>query len=137
MEGADVVIGVSRPGLIEQSMVESMADDAIVFALANPTPEIFPDEAAAAGATVVATGRSDFANQINNVLAFPGIFKAVVDGKLRRITTPMKQAAARALAAEVSDPTAAAIIPHPFKDGIAERLSAAVLEAADDDDFRS
>ncbi len=125
--GADVVIGVSGPETISQSMVESMAPDAIVFALANPVPEIMPDLAAAGGATVIATGRSDFKNQINNVLAFPGIFRAVIDGRLTKINPQMKQAAALALAQEVKQPTADEVIPDPFTPGLAERIAAAVL----------
>lgn len=96
--GADIFIGVSAPGLVTSDMVRSMAEDAIVFACANPTPEIFPDEAKAAGAKVVATGRSDFPNQINNVLAFPGVFRGTFDVRAKDINEEMKMAAARALA---------------------------------------
>ncbi len=103
MEGADIVIGVSAPGVISKEMVASMAPDSIVFAMANPTPEIFPDEAKEAGARVVGTGRSDFPNQVNNVIAFPGIFKGALEARAERITEPMKLAAAEALAALVSD----------------------------------
>ncbi|MBQ3106110.1 MAG: NADP-dependent malic enzyme, partial [Eggerthellaceae bacterium] len=102
LRGADVAIGVSGPGAITPAMVASMAPDAIVFALANPTPEIFPDEALAAGARVVATGRSDFPNQVNNVIAFPGIFKGALEARAERITQEMKLAAANALANLVS-----------------------------------
>lgn len=127
MAGADVVIGLSRPGLITPEMVKSMSPQAIVFALANPTPEIMPDEAMAAGAMVVATGRSDFPNQINNVLAFPGIFRAVVDGRLTKITTQMKLTAAAALASMVPSPTAEQVVPNPFTPNLAQNLSAEIL----------
>ncbi len=129
--GADVVIGVSRPNTITAEMVKSMAKDAIVFALANPDSEILPEVARAAGASVVATGRSDYPNQINNVLAFPGVFKAVVDGRLPRITTVMKQAAAKKLAQLVENPTADQVLPMPFSPGIAEAVSQAILAVAD------
>lgn len=129
MQGADAVIGVSGPGTITADMVRVMADQAIVMAMANPTPEIMPDEAKAAGAAVIATGRSDFPNQVNNVLAFPGIFKAVIDGRLTTITPEMKAAAVTALAGMVSDPTANKILPEPFEPGIAETVAAAVLAA--------
>lgn len=125
--GADVIIGVSRAGLITQEMVRSMADKSIVFAMANPEPEILPDLAREAGAMVVATGRSDFPNQINNVLAFPGMFKAVVDGRLKRIDSQMKLAASEAIAGLVPEPTADRIIPEPFFEGLAEKVSEAVL----------
>lgn len=127
IRGADVVIGVSGPNTITEEMVSSMADKAIVFAMANPVPEIMPDLAQKAGAYVVATGRSDFANQINNVLAFPGIFRAVIEGRLTSITLEMKQAAALALAEEVPEPTVDKIIPDPFTPGLAERIAKAVL----------
>jgi malate dehydrogenase (oxaloacetate-decarboxylating) len=129
IHGADVVIGVSRAGLISQEMVNSMAKDAIVFAMANPEPEIMPDLAKAAGAMVVATGRSDFNNQINNVLAFPGVFRAVVDGRLPRITTKMKHAAAMAIASLVANPTTEKVIPEPFEPNIAKVVSEAILKA--------
>ena len=101
--GADIFIGVSAPGLVTSDMVRSMAEDAIVFACANPTPEIFPDEAKAAGAKVVATGRSDFPNQINNVLVFPGIFRGALDARASQITEEMKMAAARAIAGIIAE----------------------------------
>lgn len=125
--GADVIIGVSGPGTITIGHVQSMAPKAIVFALANPTPEIMPDEAKAAGAAVVATGRSDFPNQINNVLAFPAIFRAAIDGRLARIGMPEKLAAAGALAELVSQPTAEKIIPDPFHPGLADHIAAEIL----------
>jgi malate dehydrogenase (oxaloacetate-decarboxylating) len=104
-----------------------MAPKAIVFAMANPTPEIMPDVAYAAGAAVVATGRSDFPNQINNVLAYPGIFRAVIQGRLTSITPEMKQAASTAIAALVTNPTAENIIPDPFFPNLAETIAHAVL----------
>ena len=103
LAGADVLVGVSAPGIVSADMVRSMNDDAVIFAMANPEPEIYPDEAKAAGARVVGTGRSDFPNQINNVVAFPGIFKGALEGRARRITEEMKLAAAQALADLVSD----------------------------------
>ncbi len=127
IKGADVVIGVSRANLITQDMVKSMTKDAIVFAMANPEPEIMPDLAMAAGAAIVATGRSDFKNQINNVLAFPGVFRAVVDGRLPRITTQMKHAAAQAIADLVKEPNAEKIIPEPFEPNVAKVVSQAIL----------
>lgn len=132
MEGADIVIGVSAPGVITPEMVASMADDAIVFAMANPTPEIFPDEARAAGARVVGTGRSDFPNQVNNVIAFPGIFKGALQARAERITEPMKLAAAEALAALVSDEelTEEFIMPDPFDPRVADAVADAVRACA-------
>lgn len=129
MIGADVIIGVSKTGIITSEMVKSMAPQAIVFAMANPEPEIMPELAKAAGATVVATGRSDFDNQINNVLAFPGVFRAVIDGRLPRITTAMKHAAAQAIADMVENPTADKIIPGPFEPNIAYAVGKAILSA--------
>ena len=126
MKGADVFIGVSAPGIVTKSMVESMADNPIVFAMANPTPEIMPDEAKKGGAAVVATGRSDFPNQINNVLAFPGLFRGVFDGRARSITPKMHLAAAYALAKLVPNPTAENIIPSPFDENVALAVAKAV-----------
>ncbi len=111
MDGADVFIGVSGRGLLEASHIRLMAPKSIVFALANPIPEIMPDEAKKAGAAVIATGRSDFANQINNALAFPGMFRGALDRGISKITDKTKLAAARALAALVKKPTAENIIP--------------------------
>jgi malate dehydrogenase (oxaloacetate-decarboxylating) len=128
MEGADVVIGVSGPNLITETMIRSMAKDAIVFAMANPVPEVMPEVAKKAGARVIATGRSDYPNQINNVLVFPGIFRAVIDGRLKTITTQMKQAAATALASLVPHPTPDCIIPDPFYPDLAKTLSRAILK---------
>ena len=125
---------MSAPGAITGEMVSSMADDAIVFAMANPTPEIFPDEAKAAGARIVGTGRSDFPNQVNNVIAFPGIFKGALQARAERITEPMKLAAARALAELVSDEELREdfIMPDPFDPRAADAVAAAVRESAVD-----
>ncbi len=133
LEGADVLVGVSAPGVVSQAMVRSMAPGAIVFAMANPTPEIFPDEAKAAGAAVVGTGRSDFPNQVNNVIAFPGIFKGALQARAERITEPMKLAAAEALAALVSDEELAAdfIMPDPFDPRAADAVAEAVRACAE------
>lgn len=130
--GADVFVGVSAPGLVTKDMVKTMAKDAIIFACANPTPEIFPDEAKEAGAAVVATGRSDFPNQINNVLAFPGIFRGAFDVRASDINEEMKIAAAEALAELVSDEDLNAdyIIPAAFDKRVAPAVSKAVAEAA-------
>ena len=111
LQGAHVFIGVSKPGLVSQDMVRSMAAQAIIFALANPTPEIMPDEAKAAGAAVIATGRSDFPNQVNNVLVYPGLFRGLLDARASRLTPEMKIAAATALASTVATPTADEILP--------------------------
>ena len=129
MRGADVFIGVSGPGLVTREMVASM-NDGIVFALANPTPEIMPDEAAAAGATVIGTGRSDFPNQINNVLVFPGIFKGALAARAPKITRAMEVAAARAIAAHVSDADLAPdhIIPSALDKSVADVVARAVAE---------
>lgn len=124
--GADVVIGVSKPGVITQDMVRSMADRSIVFALANPTPEIMPDEAKAAGALVVATGRSDFANQVNNVLVYPGIFAGLLQKPGLKLTPQIKIAAAQALARSVAVPTADLIIPSILEYNPAQDIALAV-----------
>lgn len=126
MRGSDVIVGVSRPGVITQDMVKSMASKSIVFALANPIPEIMPHEALAAGAAVIATGRSDFANQVNNVLVYPGIFRGLLDARAKKLTMNMKLAAARALADMVVSPTAACIIPSILEVNPAPFLAAAV-----------
>lgn len=132
--GADIFIGVSAPGLVTSEMVRSMAEDAIVFACANPTPEIFPDEAKAAGAKVVATGRSDFPNQINNVLAFPGVFRGTFDVRAKDINEEMKMAAARALAELISEDELEAdyIIPKAFDPRVGKAVASAVAKAAKD-----
>jgi len=128
LKGADVVIGLSVAGAITSQMVASMAPDAIVFAMANPTPEILPDEAKAAGARVVATGRSDFKNQINNVLAFPGVFRGALDAGARQITEEMKLAAAQALAALISDEDLSEenILPFAFDERVVSTVAGAV-----------
>lgn len=127
IKGADVVIGVSGPNNISAEHVKSMAPNAIVFAMANPTPEIMPDIAKAAGAAIVATGRSDFPNQINNVLAYPGIFRAVIQGRLKTITPEMKQAASTAIANLITAPSAENIIPDAFFPDLAQKVAEAVL----------
>ncbi len=114
LSGSDIFIGVSRAGLLTSELVKTMAKDPIIFALANPTPEIMPDEAKSAGAAIIATGRSDFANQINNSLAFPGIFRGALDNSVKKITDQHKLAAAEAIAALVENPSASEIIPSPF-----------------------
>ena len=132
LAGADVLVGVSAPGIVSADMVRSMNDDAVIFAMANPEPEIYPDEAKAAGARVVGTGRSDFPNQINNVVAFPGIFKGALEGRARRITEEMKLAAAQALADLVSDEELIEdfIMPEPFDPRAVERVAKAVRDCA-------
>lgn len=114
LSGSDIFIGVARAGLLTSELVKTMAKDPIIFALANPTPEIMPDEAKSAGAAIIATGRSDFANQINNSLAFPGIFRGALDNGVKKITDQHKLAAAEAIAALVENPSASEIIPSPF-----------------------
>ena len=130
--GADVFIGVSAPGTVTTEMVKSMNKDAIVFACANPTPEIFPDEAKAGGARVVSTGRSDFPNQINNVLAFPGVFRGTFDVRASDINEEMKMAAAEALASLISDEelNEEYIIPQAFDERVGPAVAKAVAEAA-------
>jgi len=129
MRNADVFIGVSKGNLVTQDMVRSMADKPILFAMANPDPEIMPDLAKAAGAFIVATGRSDFPNQVNNVLAFPGVFRGALDAKAPRITHHMKYAAAEMLAAAVPHPTPAHIIPSALDKSVAYRVADAVKQA--------
>jgi malate dehydrogenase (oxaloacetate-decarboxylating) len=126
LKGADVFIGVSQPNLISIEMVQSMNAKPILFAMANPIPEIMPDLAKEAGAFIVATGRSDFPNQVNNVLAFPGLFKGVLDGRIRKFTPAMRVAAARAIANMVQEPSVEKILPTPFEPGIAEAVAHAV-----------
>ena len=132
VKGADVFIGVSAPGNLTQDMVKSMAKDAIIFAMANPVPEIMPDEALAAGAKIVGTGRSDFPNQINNVLAFPGIFRGALDVRAKDINDEMKIAAAEAIAAVIPDDklTQDNIIPDSFDPHVRDAVANAVKEAA-------
>ena len=130
--GADVFIGVSAPGMVTTEMVKTMAKDAIIFACANPTPEIFPDEAKAGGARVIATGRSDFPNQCNNVLAFPGIFRATLGVRAKDINDGMKIAAADAIAGLISDDelNEEYILPAAFDPRVGKAVAAAVAEAA-------
>ncbi|PIR47656.1 NAD-dependent malic enzyme [Candidatus Uhrbacteria bacterium CG10_big_fil_rev_8_21_14_0_10_50_16] len=129
IRGQDVFIGVSAPNVLTREMVATMAKDAIVFAMANPDPEILPEEARAGGAAVVATGRSDFANQINNALVFPGMFKGALSVRARLFTTEMKVAAAHALADMIQNPTAEHIVPSPLDPGVAEKVAEAVASA--------
>ena len=128
LKGADIFIGVSAPNIVTPEMVSSMAKDSILFAMANPTPEIMPDMAKAAGARVVGTGRSDFPNQVNNVVAFPGIFKGALEGRATQITEEMKLAAANALAGLVSDDELNEdfILPEAFNPKVAEVVAEAV-----------
>ena len=128
LKGADIFIGVSAPGVVTADMVKTMNKDAIIFAMANPVPEIMPDVAKAAGARIIGTGRSDFPNQINNVVAFPGIFKGALEGRARQITEEMKMAAALAIASLVSDDELNEdnIMPEPFNPKVAEAVSEAV-----------
>ena len=132
IKGADVFIGVSAPGTLTGDMIRTMAKDPIVFACANPTPEIFPDEAKAAGAAVVSTGRSDYPNQVNNVLCFPGIFRGALDVRASQITENMKIAAAYALAGLVSDAELCAdyILPKAFDPRVKDAVAKAAAEAA-------
>ncbi len=132
LKEADAFIGVSRPGLVTRDMVASMAKDPVIFAMANPVPEIMPDEAKAGGAAVVGTGRSDYPNQINNVLAFPGIFKGALAVRARDITEGMKVAASKALADFVpADKLCDSyILPEPFEPGVADAVAKAVAAAA-------
>lgn len=134
LEGADAFIGVSKPGLVTEQMVKSMADKAMVFPMANPTPEIMPDKALEAGAFIVGTGRSDFPNQINNVLAFPGIFKGALAVRATDINEEMKLAAAQAIAACVPDDKLARdnILPNAFDRSVAKAVAEAVAKAAQD-----
>lgn len=134
LQGADVFIGVSAPGVLTKEMVAGMARDPIIFACANPTPEIFPEDAKAAGAKVVATGRSDYPNQINNVLAFPGIFRGALDVRATDINTEMKLAAAYALAGLIPEKELCAdrIIPEAFNERVTPAVAAAVAMAAID-----
>jgi len=129
VRGADILIGVSKPGVVTQDMIRSMAKDPIVFVMSNPTPEIMPDLAKEAGAAVVGTGRSDFPNQVNNVIAFPGIFRGALDARAAKITEEMKEAAARAIAAVIPEDELSAdyVLPDPFNPLIVERIREAVM----------
>ena len=128
MKGADIFVGVSAPGIVTPEMVSSMNRDAILFAMANPVPEIMPDLARAAGARVVGTGRSDFPNQVNNVVAFPGIFRGALEGRARQITEEMKLAAAIAIASLVPEEELGEdhIMPEAFDPRVAETVAEAV-----------
>lgn len=128
--GRDVFIGVSAAGIVSQEMIHSMAMDPIVFAMANPVPEIMPQEARRAGARIIATGRSDFPNQINNAMAFPGIFRGALDARARNITEEMKLAAAFALASRVKKPTPAKFVPDPTDKKTPYIIAKAVVKAA-------
>lgn len=131
LAGADVFIGVSKGNLLSQADVRSMADDPVILAMANPVPEIMPEEALAAGAAIVGTGRSDFPNQVNNVLVFPGIFRGALDVKADVISEEMKLAAAHALAASIDNPDAEHILPAPLDRSVAPKIAAAVAAARD------
>ena len=130
LNGADIFVGVSAPGIVSQDMVRSMNKDAILFAMANPVPEIMPDLAKEAGAKVVGTGRSDFPNQVNNVVAFPGIFKGALEGRAKQITEEMKLAAANAIAGLVADEDLNEnnILPEAFDPRVADVVSQAVKD---------
>jgi malate dehydrogenase (oxaloacetate-decarboxylating) len=132
MAGKDVFIGVSAANLVNEDMVKSMAKDPIIFAMANPNPEIMPDKAKAAGAAVVGTGRSDYPNQVNNVLAFPGIFRGALDARAKQITEGMKTAAAFALSSLVPDDKLSAeyIIPDAFDERVCPAVALAVYNEA-------
>ncbi len=133
MKGADILIGVSKPGVVTQDMIRSMAEKPIVFVMANPVPEIMPDLAKEAGAAVVGTGRSDFPNQVNNVLAFPGIFRGALDARARRITEEMKEAAARAIASCIPEDklTADYVLPDAFDPDVVKKVAEAVMKEAE------
>ena len=133
MKGADILIGVSKPGVVSQDMIRSMAKDPIVFVMSNPVPEIMPDEAKAAGAAVVGTGRSVFPNQVNNVLAFPGIFRGALDARAPKITEEMKEAAARAIAGIIPEAelTPEYVLPDPFNPEVVKQVAAAVKAVAE------
>ncbi|WP_072469811.1 NAD(P)-dependent malic enzyme [Urinicoccus massiliensis] len=130
LTGADIFIGVSGPGLVTKEMVEKMNKDAIVFAMANPVPEIYPDQAKAGGARVCGTGRSDFPNQVNNVSVFPGLFRGALDVRARKITDNMKLAAAHAIADAVQDPHEDYILPNAFDLAVADHVAKAVADQA-------
>lgn len=129
MENADIFIGVSAPGILKKEMVSSMNHDAIVLAMANPVPEIYPDEAKEAGARVVGTGRSDYPNQVNNVLVFPGVFRGALDAKADKITDDMKLSAAYAIAHMVEQPTEERILPEAFNKDVARNVANAVKKS--------
>ncbi len=130
LKNADVFIGVSKGNLLKAADVTTMAKDPIIFAIANPIPEIMPDEAYRGGAAIVGTGRSDLPNQVNNVLGFPGIFRGALDARAAQITAPMKLAAAYAIAEYVDEPQKSYIIPHALNAEIAQKVAQAVASAA-------
>lgn len=130
LTGAKVFIGLSRANLLNAELIGLMAPDPIIFALANPVPEIMPDLATEAGASIVATGRSDFPNQVNNVLAFPGIFRGALDAHATKITKEMRRAAAKALAGAITNPSKEMILPSPLDKSVAQVIAKAVAEAA-------
>ncbi len=136
LEGADVLVGVSRGNLLKPEDIRRMAPDPLIFALANPTPEIMPEAAFAGGARVVATGRSDFPNQVNNVLAFPGLFRGALDARAPTITNSMKLAAAQAIAESVKEPQLDAILPPALDPEVPQNVARAVAEAAENADPR-
>jgi malate dehydrogenase (oxaloacetate-decarboxylating) len=123
VEGADVFVGMSAPDVLKAEMIKSMHDKSIIFGLANPVPEIMPDVAKEAGVFVVATGRSDFPNQVNNVLAFPGIFRGALDSHVKQITDEMLIKAAEALADAVENPTTEMILPNPLDKSVAGKIA--------------
>ena len=133
MKGKDIFIGVSAPNIVTAEMISTMAENPLVFAMANPTPEIMPDEAKKGGASIIATGRSDFPNQINNVLVFPGIFRGALDARAKAITESMKEAAARAIAAVIPDEEIRPdyIVPDAFNENVAKVVAKAVADEAE------
>ena len=130
IRGADLFIGLSGPGLVTPALIAGMNRDALVFPMANPTPEIMPELAAEAGAAIIATGRSDFPNQINNALAFPGIFRGLLDARIPKVTEKQKLAAAQAIAGFVKDPTPEKIVPSIFENGLGRAVADAVIASA-------
>jgi malate dehydrogenase (oxaloacetate-decarboxylating) len=130
MKGADVFVGVSVANLLTSEDIKIMNVDPIIFAMANPNPEIMPEEAYKGGAAIVGTGRSDFPNQVNNVLGFPGIFRGALDARAKRITIEMKIAAANAIAACVENPTREEVIPSPLNKAVAKAVAKAVYDEA-------
>jgi malate dehydrogenase (oxaloacetate-decarboxylating) len=132
IEGADVFIGLSGPDLLDRTDIAKMAKDSVVLAMANPTPEILPDEAKAGGAAVIGTGRSDFPNQVNNVLAFPGVFKGAMESRAPRVTAEMQLSAALALANLIENPSVENILPNALDKTVAPAIAAAVSKAYKD-----
>lgn len=127
LKDADIFIGVSKAGLLTQDMVKTMAEDPIIFAMANPTPEIMPDEAKAAGVAIMATGRSDFPNQVNNALAFPGVFRGALDNKVNKITDEHKIKAAEVIAGLVDNPSADHIIPSVLDNRLVPSIAKVIV----------